>query len=369
MSAPLRIGVVGASYGARTHLPTYAKLSDVEVIAVATAHAASAQQVAERYGVQRAYEGFEALCADPDVDLVDIATRPSLHREMVCAALDGGKHVLCEAPLAQNVADGEAMMAAADSADRLAVIDMQSQFWPSMSEMSRLIRDGWLGTVDNVEARAFYPTFAQPEAVASSSWCADAESGASSLRVHGLHTADLVRWLFGELSEVRGSVTTRRSVWPGPHGPLPATSHDSAAFIARLADGGLCSVHTSWVAPHGSGWRLGVYGSRGCLVATAGGHTGHFRVHLAGARDGAEPWEHDPNESTAEVTEMAVDEPTYPFARLVRRIARRVRGSTHLQDDIPTFRDGLAMLRLAAEVEDSPATPQVAAESQPGQSV
>ncbi len=89
----VRVGVVGASYAVGTHLPVYAALPDVELVAVATAHEDTARAVAERFGA-RPYVGFEALCADPDVDLVDIATRPSRHREMAEAALAAGKDVL-----------------------------------------------------------------------------------------------------------------------------------------------------------------------------------------------------------------------------------------------------------------------------------
>ena len=333
----VRIGVVGASYAVGTHLPVYAALGsgaevDVELVAVATAHEDTARAVADRFGV-RAHVGFAALCADPEVDLVDIATRRSRHREMAAAALAAGKDVLVEAPLAPSVADGEAMAQAAAAAGRRAWVDMQSRFWPGLQEFRALVAGGWLGTVENVVATAFYPTFTRPEAVAASGWCAAAEHGASSLRVHGLHTADLVRWIFGDLDVTGAASATRRPEWPGG---VTATSADSVAFTARLPGGAVCSVHTSWVARHGEGWRLAAHGSDGTLVATAAGHTGHFPVRLRGAR-ADEP----------ELRDLIVpgeEQATFPFAELVRRIAAG--GS-----DVPTFADGLAALRVADAVE------------------
>jgi predicted dehydrogenase len=321
----------------------------VEVVAVATAHQETADAVAGKFGVPRAYAGYEALCADPDVDLVDVATRPSRHVVMVEAALAAGKHVLCEAPLAPSAVEGAALVEAAARAGLAGVVDMQSRFWPGLSELRRLVRDGFVGRVDNLAATAFYPTFTRPEAAAASGWCAVGENGASSLRVHGLHTVDLVRWIAGELHDVRGVVTTRQPTWPGPDGPLPADSVDSAAFVARTADGAICSVHTSWVAPAGAGWRLVVHGSGGVLIAEADGHTGHFPVRLTGWRAGAT----GRGDLTPHVD--GADVATYPFARLVERVAAHLTsgGDPAAIPDVPSFDDGLAALRIADDVERS----------------
>lgn len=333
---PVRVGVIGASYARGTHLPVYTELAAegvVELVAVATARRETADAVAEAFAVRRAHVGFEALCADPEVELVDVATRPSRHREMVLAALVAGKHVLCEAPLAPTVADGEAMVAAQDG--RLGIVDMQSRYRPGLAELRRLLRDGYVGRIDNVVVEAFYPTFTRPAAVAASGWCADAAAGASSLRVHGLHSTDVLRWAVGELTDVRGAVATREPEWAGG---IPATSVDSAAYSARTTDGAVVSVHTSWVAPFGEGWRMVVHGSAGMLRAEASGHTGHCPVRLVGDR-GDGPTELVPATGGA----------TDPFGRLVRELAGAVRGGP--TGDLPTFADGVAALRVAERVE------------------
>lgn len=350
--SPLRVGVIGASYAAATHIPTYAALPDTEVVAIATAHRDTAERAAERFGIPSAHDDYEELCHLPDVDLVDIVTRPRLHRRMALVALAAGKHVLCEVPLALDVAEGTAMVTAAEEAGRVAAADLQSRFSPDLWHLRQLVCKGWLGTLENVHATAFYPTFTRPEQVRSSLWCADAGNGASSLRVHGLHTADLIRWVFGDIAEVAGIAATRRAEWPLTAAPLTATSADSSAFLMRLASGALCSIHTSWVSWHGSGWRLEAYGSEGCLVATAAGHTGHYQVALSGARKGDEQLRAlTPAPDTYDVDEMPPDSPTYPLARLLRRLSRTLHGG--VEPDVPRFADGLLMLRLAEAVEGS----------------
>ena len=348
----LRIGVVGAAYATSAHLPAYAALATggvAEVVAVATARQHTGEQVARSFGIPRVHVGFESLCADPGVDLVDVATRPSRHRAMAAAALAAGKHVLCEAPLAVTTADGEAMMLAAAGAGLAGVVDMQSRFWPGALELRRLVAQGYLGRVQNITATAFYPTFTRPEAVTASGWCADAAEGASSLRVHGLHTADLIRWAFGALTRVSGVTARLTSSWPGLDGPV--SSADSAAYTAVVGDGpaagAVCSVHTSWTAAAGSGWRLAAHGSEGVLVASADGHTGHFPVRLEGARGGS-------GLETLVAPEAGVAS-WYPFGALVRELAGRLSGD--LGDlgaglgDVPTFADGVAALRVADSVE------------------
>jgi predicted dehydrogenase len=102
------------------------------------------------------------------------------------------------------------------------------------------------------------------------------------------------------------------------------------------------SVHTSWVARFGAGWRLAVHGSEGALLAEAGGHTGHFPVRLSGARVG--------DDGLRELV-PATGTATEPFAALVRALA-----ATDSTDraDLPTFDDGVAALRVADAVEGAP---------------
>jgi predicted dehydrogenase len=212
------------------------------------------------------------------------------------------------------------------------------------------VAQGYLGQEQNIAATAFYPTFTRPEAVAASGWCADASQGASSLRVHGLHTADLIRWTFGELTRVSGVTATLNPSWPGRDRPV--SSADSAACTAVIGDGpgagAVCSVHTSWTAAAGSGWRLAAYGSEGVLVASADGHTGHFPVRLEGARlEGAQG---GAGLETLVAPEAGVPS-WYPFGVLVRELAGRVPAGSVGSGDVPTFADGVAALRVADAVE------------------
>jgi predicted dehydrogenase len=115
---------------------------------------------------------------------------------------------------------------------------------------------------------------------------------------------------------------------------------DSAAWTAHLGDGAVCSVHSSWIARGGAGWRLVAHGSEGVLLAEAAGHAGHHPVRLSGTR-------HD-----APLSELVApaDGATAPFEALVRALAEDLR-TPAVPGHVPTFRDGAAALRVADAVE------------------
>ncbi|GLU45734.1 Gfo/Idh/MocA family protein [Nocardiopsis ansamitocini] len=344
---PIRVGVIGAGYGSVAHLPAYTALPEFEVVALATSHASSAEAAAARFGIERAYGDYRELCADDRVELVDVVTRPSLHAPMVRAAAAAGRHVLCEAPLAVHSREAEEMSAAVHDAGVRAFVNMQSRFSPGLRTLRRLVAQGWIGRVANVRATAFYPTFTRPAAAPGSLWCADSATGAGSLRVHGLHTLDLINWVFGTTETVSGHAVTSRTSWPMPEGRLRADSVDSAAVTGRLPQGGVFSLHTSWVAWHGSGWSLEAYGDEGMLHASAAGHTGHFPVTLRGARhDTAEPTELFPAGASRTTAGSGVP----PLGGLLTAVAESLRSGRD-DPDLPTFADGLSLLRTAESVE------------------
>ncbi|TAK29296.1 MAG: Gfo/Idh/MocA family oxidoreductase [Chloroflexota bacterium] len=350
MSQPvLRVGIVGANYGRMQHIPAYRALPEIDLVAICTAHRETAEKAAARHDIPRAFAGYEELAASPDVDLIDVVTRPSLHYPMSMAALLAGKHVLCEAPLALDTRQGDEMVRA--SRRLVAVVNMQSRYAPGLEYLRQLVADGYLGRVEAIRATAFQSSFAQPEKMLSYAWGADREHGASALRVYGLHTADIVRWCFGEISAVCGTAVTQRSAWELPGGPVSVTSQDNAAFVFRLTNGAIGTLQSCWNAWHGDGWRLEAYGSEGRLVAATVGHTPHEPVRLAGARREDQALrELNPPAELFDVPEVPADAPYYAFARFVRRLTRSIADGTPIG---PTFADGLRMLQLAAAVEES----------------
>ena len=110
----LRVGVVGAGFGGAVHAPAYALHPRFEVVAIASP--SSAERVARERKIPHAFASVAEMLAGVELDVVSVASPPFDHHDSVLAALAAGKHVLCEKPLALNVAQAEAMLAAAERA-------------------------------------------------------------------------------------------------------------------------------------------------------------------------------------------------------------------------------------------------------------
>jgi xylose dehydrogenase (NAD/NADP) len=126
--------------------------ADVEVVAVASRDRAGAERYAREQGIERAHAGYDALIADPEVDVVYISLPNSLHLEWTVRALEAGKHVLCEKPLGRRAADVEAAFGVAAREDRLLMEAFMFRHNPQTRRLTELVTDGAVGRVRMVRA-------------------------------------------------------------------------------------------------------------------------------------------------------------------------------------------------------------------------
>ena len=130
MSKPrVRVGLVGAGANTRIrHIPGFRAIEGVEIVSVSNRTTASAERVAKEYGIPKVVEKWQDLVASPDIDAVMIGTWPNMHCEVTCAALAAGKHVLCEARMARDLAEAHTMLAAAAAHPQLTAQIVPSPF-------------------------------------------------------------------------------------------------------------------------------------------------------------------------------------------------------------------------------------------------
>src|SRR5215212_6770122 len=141
----LRIGIIGANWSLKVHGTAWRLLPGVEVAAVCTAHKETAEAAAQMFGVPKAYWNVQDLAADPDIDVIDVGSRPSFRYDMVMAALAGGKHVYDALPFAINAVKAREMHEAQRNSGRVGVVDAQFRWVPAGMHMKRLIEDGFIG--------------------------------------------------------------------------------------------------------------------------------------------------------------------------------------------------------------------------------
>jgi predicted dehydrogenase len=328
------VGIVGLGFGARVHLPGFRRLEPegVRVIAVCARNRVAARHVAEEAEVDRAYDDWRALVADEQVDLVSIATPPATHREIALAALEAGKAVLCEKPLALTAAEADELEAAAEAAAVPALIDFEFRGVPAFRRAKELLAEQAVGRMLQLEVAWHIPSRFKA-AGSGPSWKDSAKAGGGALLSLAVHSFDYVEWLLGPVVRVSG--------WAGSL--LGEGSDDVCAALLELDDGTTVTVSISTVARFGQGHVLRFFGDAGSLTL-ANPELGDYMRSFRLERDGEPVYVPEP---TTEDGRLA------PFTEMARELVAAIREGRR---PVPSFREGARAQRLAEAVRRSGAS-------------
>ena len=243
--------------------------------------AAGVEASAEKWGWAECSTDWRTVIARDDIDIVDIVTPGASHAEIAIAALEAGKHVLCEKPLANTVAEAEAMT---DAATRALAHGVQSMVGftyrrvPAVSFARQLVAEGRIGRVRQVRASYLQDWLADPESPLS--WRLDKElAGSGALGDIGAHAVDLAQFITGlTLTSVSGTLETLVTERPvlaassgiagiAGEGRGPVTVDDVAVFTGRFDDGTLGTFEASRFATgRKNSLRIEVSGETGALA-------------------------------------------------------------------------------------------------------
>jgi predicted dehydrogenase len=269
----LRVGIVSANWGAIAHLPAWRILDDeIEVVAMCMANRDTAEAAAKRYGLPKAYWNIDDLCADPDIDIIDVGTKPSTRQGLVIKALEADKHVYNGIPFAADLAHARRMLNLQRDKHLVGVIDAMIQRVPAVVRMKEMIDAGFLGEPFMILSSFNQSLMNHPPAGWPYMWFSEAESGAGAPRNLGSHLLNALVYLFGEVEEVVAQNRTFLKQWTFSDGStvIPRTVDTSTALL-RFKCGAMGSIATSWVAADGPGWFVEAYGSKGRLRAQSQG--------------------------------------------------------------------------------------------------
>src|SRR5262249_13005319 len=157
------IGIVGTGFGRRIQVPAFQSCEGAKVVSIASGHLSNAREAAEECGIEHYTDDWRQTVTHEAVDLVCITTPPHLHREMTLFAIENGKHVLCEKPMAMDVAEAEEMVSAAEKAEVLALIDHELRFLPGRRRAYDMLRDGAIGVVRHAKYNFRAPHRGDPD--------------------------------------------------------------------------------------------------------------------------------------------------------------------------------------------------------------
>jgi predicted dehydrogenase len=272
---------VGTGFARTTQIPGFKDCIGARVVAVTSAHRERAQSVADEFKIRNVANDWRELVAREDVDLVSIVTPPATHLEITLAALEHGKAVLCEKPMALNLEEARRMTERAREAGVLALIDHELRFLNGRKMMRNMLHSGVIGKVRhcNYVFRADYRgVLDRPW-----DWWSDETMGGGTLGAIGSHAIDSFRWLVGaEIAQVFCMLTTHIPERPDNEtGTVrPVTSDDEAKLMFRFADSALTQNATgaaslSVVESGSNENRLEVYGVTGALMVEETGELWH----------------------------------------------------------------------------------------------
>jgi predicted dehydrogenase len=316
----LGIGMVGYAFMGAAHSRAWATVAQVfdvplrpRMAVLAGRDRAATRAAAHRFGWRHTETDWRALIQRDDVHLVDIAAPGDTHAEIAIAALDAGKHVLCEKPLANTLAEAEAMAGAAARAARggvRAMVGFNYRRVPAIALARRLIADGRIGRLRHV--RAAYLQDWLTDAAVPLTWRLQQErAGSGALGDLGAHAVDLAQYLSGEhLTGVSGLMTTFTPERPvaggdgdggaGLRGPV--TVDDAALFTGRLASGALAVFEATRVAA----------GRKNALSVELNGELGSLAFDLERLNE-LTFYDRTEAETTAGFRRILVTEPGHPY--------------------------------------------------------
>jgi predicted dehydrogenase len=290
MADKIRLGLIGASvtgtWSARSHLPALQASSDVELTAVCTTRADSAEAARRAWGVRLAFDDWHKMIASPVIDAVAVVVRVPSHYGPTKAALEAGKHVYCEWPLGRTTAEAVELAALAKANGLVTAVGLQARVNPALMCMKEQVEAGYVG-----EVMAIHVSLMREGVLSRPShrtWQRDAELGANTLTIANGHTVDAMRFVTGDFDRLSAVVATQAKQWldTGTNTLLNVTSPDNVLLSGRLAGGAVVSVHIGAIPFAGSGYRMEIYGRDGTLVAAGEDSPQLSEVSLHGAKGG-----------------------------------------------------------------------------------
>src|SRR6478609_5417877 len=290
MADRVRLGLIGASvrgtWSARSHLPALRASNDIELIAVCTTRADSAEAARQAYGARLAFADWREMVASPEIDAVAVVVRVPSHYEPTKAALEARKHVYCEWPLGRTTAEAVELGALAKANGLVTAIGLQARVNPAILYMRELVASGYVGEVmavhvslmrDGVLSRPSHRT-----------WQRDAALGANTLTIANGHTIDAMRFVAGDFARLSAVVATQAKQWldTGSNTWLDVTAPDNILISGWLKNGAVVSSHIAAIPYAGSGYRMEIYGREGTLIAAGEDSPQLSKVFLHGAQRG-----------------------------------------------------------------------------------
>lgn len=267
------VGLIGTGYMGKCHAlawngvkPVFGDGPKPRLVHLAEVSPELAARRAEEFGFEKSTSDWRALIADPEVEVVSVTTPNAFHAEMAIAALEAGKHVWCEKPMAVGFAEAERMVAAAHASGKVTALGYNYIQNPVIRHIRKLLDAGAIGTVNHVRFEMDEDFMADPEALFY--WKSEASSGYGALDDFGVHPLSLMQFLFGGVTKVMAQLAMPYAERPSRDGGRrQVETWDIASVLLELGNGasGVMALDRSAWGRKGR-IAVQVFGSRGTIT-------------------------------------------------------------------------------------------------------
>ncbi|WP_307843353.1 Gfo/Idh/MocA family oxidoreductase [Arthrobacter sp. MSA 4-2] len=349
----LGIGIVGTGMMGRIHADA-ARRVGARVVAVAGSSRTSAERAVREWAGGSAALEVEALITHPDVDVVHLCVPNHLHEPLAARALEAGKHVVCEKPLALDVAGARALAGSARMSGLTAAVPFIYRYHPLVAEARARIQAGSAGNIHLIHGSYLQDWLSNPE---DTNWRVDAGKGGASRAFAdiGSHWCDLIEWVSGHrIQEVSALTKTAYADRPGAAGAVPGAvaTEDIASVAFRTDRGAVGSVVISQVSP---GRKNRLWFEISTVNVSVGFDQEQPETLWVGGREGNQVLTRDPNILSPEAAELSTLPAGHPqgyhdaFRAFVADVYASVSGGAAV-DRMPTFEDGLRTAAITEAV-------------------
>ncbi len=338
---PIKIGIIGAGDNTRVkHIPGLQAIEGVEIVSVCNRSRESSQRVADTFHIPKVYEDWRELVAADDTNAIVIGTWPYMHCEVTCAALDAGKHVMCEARMAMNAAEAHQMLEKSRAHPELVAQIVPSPFSLRVDRtIQDLLAEGYVGDLYAMNVRGVSGQFANPDAPIH--WRQRKDLSGLNILIMGIWYEAIMRWV-GTASRVfaqtRICIPQRRDPDTGKMVTVDVPDHVN--IIADMACGAQAAFEFSAVcglAPTSGAW---LFGSKGTLFFD------HPNNKLFGGK---------PGDKTLQ--EISIPPEKEGKWRVEEEFVRAIRGQEKLK--LTTFEDGVKYMEFTEAVHRSATSGQM----------
>lgn len=272
------VAVIGLGMG-QAHLKEYSTLSDVRILAIADIDETKLKTNADQYRIDHTYTDYKRMLENPDIDLVSVCLPNFLHAPVTLDALNAGKHVLTEKPMAMAVSEAQAMIETAKKKGKTLAVSMNYRWGlgPESLYLKQLVSQGKLGEIYHVKTVSLRRrTFNRGH----KTWFSQkARSGGGGLIDMGPHMIDLAMWLSGNFAPTHVSGATATAIM------TDTDIDDFSTGLIRMKNGLTITLESTWATYTRPGASVTLYGTKGGAILDLSAAKGQ-RLTLFGENDG-----------------------------------------------------------------------------------